>query len=417
MNRMILHVDGDSFFVACEVARFPHLKGKPVVVGEDRGIACAMSIEAKKLGIYRAMPIFKIKRDFPTVVVLSSHFELYEMYSRRLYNLLTKFSDAVERYSIDECFAVIDEKDMKKYGSWELFLHTMKDDIQKSLGITFSFGLAPTKVLAKIASSTKKPDGLFILSNKEEVEVTLRKVSIEKIWGIGRRLSKDFLARNILTAYTFISLPRSQIKKWFAKPVIDIWEELHGHRVLSVNKKYDPPKSLQATRSFAKSIEYSFVWSEFSRNVEIICSRLRSYALLTQSVQFYIKNDSHKYRSNTSILPFATYNPEDILREVEGKFKLLFKKNEAYKSTGITVLGLQAVNMVQYDLFNQQENILQKNSLLDAVDVIRDKYGSTAISLGDSVASLQKRGKEENERQKKDPYIYGLPLPFLGETY
>lgn len=417
MKKMILHVDGDSFFVACEVARFPHLKGKPVVVGEDRGIACAMSVEAKKLGIHRAYPIFKIKRDFPMVTILTSHFELYEMYSRRLYNLLKNFSDTVERYSIDECFAILDEKDMKKYGSWESFVSAIKNDVQRALGITFSFGLAPTKVLAKVASSAKKPDGLFILCSKEEIEVVLDRLSIGSVWGIGRRLAKVFLARNITTAGKFISLPFSQIKNWFSKPMLDIWTELHGDRVFSIGEGSELPKSLQATRSFTKSNEHSFIWSEFSRNVEIICSRLRSYALLAHSVQFYIKNDAQAYRSSSSSLSFATHNPEDILKDIEEDFKLLFRENESYKSTGITVLQLQRMEKVQYDLFSEQESILEKNNLLDAIDSIRDKYGSSAISLASSFTSLQKRGKEEKERQKKDPYVYGLPLPFLGETF
>lgn len=104
----ILHVDGDNFFVACEVARFPHLKGKPVIVGEERGIASAMSYEAKKLGVHRGMPVFEIRKQFPQVIILPSHFELYEQYALKLYQVLCKYSDTVERYSIDECFALID---------------------------------------------------------------------------------------------------------------------------------------------------------------------------------------------------------------------------------------------------------------------------------------------------------------------
>ena len=86
--KVILHIDGDAFFASCEIARRPDLLGKPVVVGEDRGIACAMSPQAKKLGVYRGMPVFKIKKEFPDVVVLSSHFELYEKNHENLAEIL-----------------------------------------------------------------------------------------------------------------------------------------------------------------------------------------------------------------------------------------------------------------------------------------------------------------------------------------
>src|SRR5690349_5632731 len=107
MEPWILHIDGDGFFAYCEIARFPHLRGKPVVVGEDRGIACAMTYEAKRLGITRGMPIFKIRKEFPQVTILSSHFELYEHYARMLFGLLEPQVAVLERYSIDECFALV----------------------------------------------------------------------------------------------------------------------------------------------------------------------------------------------------------------------------------------------------------------------------------------------------------------------
>lgn len=88
---VILHVDGDNFFVSCEVARLPHLYGKPVVVGAERGIATAMNVQAKQLGITRGMPVFKIKKEFPSVTILPAHFELYEKYSDNLFSILTNY--------------------------------------------------------------------------------------------------------------------------------------------------------------------------------------------------------------------------------------------------------------------------------------------------------------------------------------
>jgi nucleotidyltransferase/DNA polymerase involved in DNA repair len=101
-RKYFVHIDGDSFFAACEIAARPYLRGKPVVVGEERGIATAMSKEAKAIGIVRGDPIFKIKKEFPTVHIIQSHFDLYEKYCKNLFDLLKEVTDNVECYSIDE---------------------------------------------------------------------------------------------------------------------------------------------------------------------------------------------------------------------------------------------------------------------------------------------------------------------------
>ncbi|MDD5721502.1 MAG: hypothetical protein PHT16_03620, partial [Candidatus Pacebacteria bacterium] len=107
-NNLFLHADGDSFFVACELTLRPELRGKPVVVGEDRGIAVAMSPEAKKLGVTRGMPTFQIKKLFPEVTILSHHFDLYQDISSRMQQILQSYCRTIEVYSIDECFAVVE---------------------------------------------------------------------------------------------------------------------------------------------------------------------------------------------------------------------------------------------------------------------------------------------------------------------
>ena len=122
----VLHVDGDGFFASCEISRRPDLKGKPVVVGEERGIASAMSYEAKRLGVTRGMPIFKVRQEFPQVTILSSHFELYEQFASALYSILTKHFANVEWYSIDECFAEVPVTYMERFGSWEIAITALK---------------------------------------------------------------------------------------------------------------------------------------------------------------------------------------------------------------------------------------------------------------------------------------------------
>ncbi len=164
---MIPHIDADAFFVSCEVARLPHLKGKPVIVGGERGIACAMSYEAKALGITRGMPVFEIRKRFPQTVVLPAHFELYYAYQKNLVSFLCERFSCVEVYSIDECFMEITEEEL---AFTDTALASLRKEIEETLGISYSLGLARTKTLAKIASKKNKPKGSFVMRRDIELQ-------------------------------------------------------------------------------------------------------------------------------------------------------------------------------------------------------------------------------------------------------
>src|SRR5438045_3577068 len=105
--KAIVHVDGDAFFVACEVAKDPSLRGKYVVTGKERGIASALSYEAKARGARRGMQLSEIRKLCPGLIILPSDYETYSLYSERMYNIVRRYTPEVEEYSIDECFGDI----------------------------------------------------------------------------------------------------------------------------------------------------------------------------------------------------------------------------------------------------------------------------------------------------------------------
>src|SRR3989344_4921041 len=148
-KNLYLHADGDSFFVACELSVHPQYKGKPVIVGADRGIAVAMSPEAKKLGVTRGMPVFNIKKFYPEVIILSHHFDLYHDIAKRMQQILSSYFTDIEEYSIDECFALAQPAEVKYFGGERRLMSELKNEIEKTLGVTYSLGLARTKALSK----------------------------------------------------------------------------------------------------------------------------------------------------------------------------------------------------------------------------------------------------------------------------
>jgi nucleotidyltransferase/DNA polymerase involved in DNA repair len=412
----ILHIDGDGFFAYCEISRFPHLKGKAVVVGEDRGIACAMTYEAKKLGITRAMPTFKIREQFPEVVILSSHFELYEQYAQKLASIVEGEVDVLERYSIDECFARIRLPSDWSEEELEMWLKALKNRVQSQLGITYSFGMARTKVLAKIASKRGKPDGCTVIMPHRETSV-LQETSIESIWGIGWKLSRRFQNMKVRTAFQFASWNEERVRETFSLPVQELWHELHGRMMFPVSNEHTIPKSLQATKSFTPSSSvHDFVLAELLQNTDIAFSRMRKQQLTTKSISIFLKTTERKYHSMNISLPYYTNNPLGIADIIKRCVHTLFKKGVKYKSTGITLWALRLQSDINGDLFGMQQEITEDNTIMDAVDAIRKRYGHMSIGLLASMPSTLDRTTKSRMRMEKESFVHGLPLPYLGEV-
>lgn len=413
-NDLILHVDGDNFFVSCEMTRFPEFKGKPAVVGKERGIACAVNAEAKKLGISRTTPIFQIKRDHPEVIILTSHFDLYHTYSKRLARILRRYTEYVEEYSIDECFALLKVKDMEKYGSWEGYISHIKSVVQEELGITFSFGLAETKVLAKVASSIKKPDGCTVLYAKD-VDSVLTNTPIEKVWGVGRKLSKSLQIRGVTNAFLFTQMDRVLLERQYAKPVQELWHELSSTRIYTVHTHTDDPKSTQTTRSFRSIDNREFLISELSRNIEVVCARIQKQKLYTRSISFFLKYDMWKYAQMHIALDEPTMDTSLCIQKGTEAFSKLYVRGVKYRGTGVTLHGLVRSAFVQKDLFGYHSE--PEHTVTNAINEIRNKFGKTSINFVSSMYAIDVRKKENDLDRLTDRYIHGLPLPYLGEVY
>ena len=165
--RAVIHVDGDAFFASCEQARDPQLQGKPVITGKERGIAASMSYEAKAHGATRGMRVSEIKRLCPDAIILPSDYETYSLLSQRLVAIVRRYTPDVEEYSIDEVFADLTGLRRPLRMSYGEMAAAIQHELDTELGFTFSVGLAPNKVLAKIASKWKKPSGLTAIPGQD----------------------------------------------------------------------------------------------------------------------------------------------------------------------------------------------------------------------------------------------------------
>ncbi|KKQ35970.1 MAG: polymerase IV protein [Candidatus Nomurabacteria bacterium GW2011_GWB1_37_5] len=416
----ILHVDGDSFFAACEVAKNPALRGKPVVTGLDSGIATAMTPEAKRAGVTRGMPIYQIRRVCPDAIILPTDHETYSLYSERMYKIVRRYSNDVEEYSIDECFALIQinpaslklrraSTDLIKIGQ------KIKEDLWRELGMTFSVGIAPTKVLAKVASNWNKPDGLKIIEIKDK-DKYLKTLPVGKVWGIGRATSALLNKKGIQTALDLVGKNEVWIKENLSKPMHEIWLELQGKIVYKINADAgDDPKSISKTRTFRPpSTNKSFIYSQLSKNIESACFNARLLNMVSGKISFYLKTQDFKYRKLELDLPYPTNLPEEILKVVSEHFGQVFKSELLYCATGITFSKLKNKNEEQFDLFGDVKKSNSKGEIYETIDRLGRKFGDHSVFLGSSLKAKEKNSNQKPFHGRNKDRI--LSIPYLGEV-
>ncbi len=387
----ILHVDGDAFFASCESAQYPHLLGKPVVVGEERGIACAFSYEAKKLGITRGMPIAHIRANFPRVVILPSHFDLYHEYADKLYRVLREFTTRVERYSIDECFALVQPSEVKYFGGVEKLMVELKKEIEGTLNVTYSFGLARTKALSKLASKLEKPNGLVLLLTEEDEVRALKTTSINNIWGIGRRTVPEMQKYGLKTAYDFINLPARKIKE-FSAPIAVLQRELRGEQILKVENNIDPrdQRSIQSSNTFhPASTNPKIIWREIAENVEGACKNARELHLFSKKISFFLKTSEFKYHLDEIKLEEYTNDPGMILNAMELKLFKLIPKRYRIRSTGVIIHNLVHEEDIPRDLFGKQDKVFKNLIIEEVADKLRVKYGKDTVKRASSLKKIE----------------------------
>jgi DNA polymerase-4 len=274
--RAIAHIDGDAFFASVEQAMDPRLRGRPVVTGKERGIASSMSYEAKARGVTRGMPLHEIRRLCPECVILPSDYETYSLFSVRMFDIVRRYTEDVEEYSIDECFADLTGLRRSLKMTYREMAERIKADLDGELGMTFSVGLAPTKVLAKIGSKWKKPSGLTVIFGRH-IEEYLAALPVEKVWGIGPQTSAFLAKHRIMTALDYARRDEAWVKRHLSKPYQEIWHELRGTPIYPVMvAKKTEYKSIGKTKTFTPpSTDRAFVLAQLPKNVENACIKAR----------------------------------------------------------------------------------------------------------------------------------------------
>jgi len=350
---VILHLDADAFFASVMQVIHPRLKGKPVVVGKERGIVTACSYEAKKLGIERGLRIDEIKKLFPQVIIVESDYAAYSLFSQKIFSILRRFTPVVEEYSIDEGFADIKGLRRPLRMSYEKIGETIKKEIEASLGLTVSIGISLNKSLAKLASSFNKPAGLTIVDGLM-IEKFLAKIPIEKVWGIGENTASFLQKLGIKTAFDFAKKNESFIKKYLSKPFFEIWQELRGKKIYEINPY--PKNSFQSiTRSatfYPPTNNFDLLFSRLLDHVEEAFFMARKLRYRVGEIEIFLKTQNFSFRrKKIKISPKVAY-PFLIHQQIKQELKTIFNPKEIYRATGCSLFDFEDDHLCQQSLFS-----------------------------------------------------------------
>ncbi len=205
----------DCFYAAIEVRDQPELAGKPVAVGgarDRRGVLTTCNYEARKFGVRSAMPTFQALQRCPELIVMPTRFEVYRRESAKIREILFQFTSLVEPLSLDEAFMDVSERDEDPAALAE----KIRGLIYENTALTASAGIAPNKMLAKIASDWNKPNGQFEI-RPEDIAEFMEQLPVQKLWGIGAKSAEKFRRLGIQTCGELQRCSRIQLHQWFGK--------------------------------------------------------------------------------------------------------------------------------------------------------------------------------------------------------
>lgn len=396
-EKIIALIDGNNFFVSCEVLMNPSLKGKPVsVLSNNDGCVISRSYEAKKIGIKMGQPYFLAKKDFPDAIYLSANFALYHELSQRMIIKLKSYSDKVDVYSIDEAFIDLTGLDKILKLSFEEIAKLIKKDIEETVGVSVSVGIANSKTLAKIAThKAKSLNGTYVIA-KERINEELKGILCEEIWGVGRNIARSLKAYGIFWALDILKQDDEFFKIHYGKKGLELKYELLGESVIPLTGKFVKPKSIQRTKAFPEfSKDEKYIFAEIELHLHNVCKKLREYNLQTNLVCVMLRTKDFRVFVLEEKLNFST-NSELVLTPIVKKlFSKMYDSEIIYRSSGVFASNLIDAERMQLEFF-QDKGKNKKEQLSLIIDKIENKFGKGSLSVGQTgIKSIQEKHKRE----------------------
>lgn len=407
-NRTILHVDLDAFFAAVEQRDRPELRGRPVVVGgagsEDaRGVVSAASYEARRFGIHSAMSLREAYRRCPDAVFLPVDGRRYQQASRDVMAILRRFTPLVEPISIDEAFLDVSAS-AALFGDGPTIARRIKTEVREEVGLTASVGVAGTKLVAKIASDLRKPDGLVVVSWGEEAAF-LGPLPIGRLWGVGEKTAAALAEYSVRTIGDLAALPPDLVVRRFGKHGASLVERARGLDPDPVHDG-DPAKSVGHEHTFdVDTSDMEVIERTLLGMAEGVAGRLRSAGVRAGTVTVKIRDDSFRTITRQRTLT----EPTDLTDPIYSTALALARPE--VRGMRVRLLGVTASNLgerEQLSLFDATEP--RHRRAVEAADSLRRRYGEGTVTRGRLLGAGLPAPFERDPRNPLDRRSRGVPV-------
>ena len=387
--------DCNNFFVSCERVFRPDLRDKPVVVlsGND-GCVIARSNEVKKLGIKMGVPFYQIKNEVEKygIVHFSSNFALYGDLSSRIMRLLSRYTDNLQQYSIDEAF--LDLSHLSDTTEAKALCERVRAEILKGIGVPVSIGIAPTKTLCKVASHFAKKfagyHGVCLIDNEERRRKALGQYPIEEVWGIGRQSVAKLKKAGISTALDFAEHSDIFAKNLLHQPGLKTWRELNGEDCISISELPEK-QSITCSRTFAHGVTdrnlLEQAMCQFCANVS---EKLRKqHSVCRQMIVFA---HTSRFQEQQVVIqaivtfPTPTSNTQEMTAALLQVVRQQWRANAPYKRAGVLLMAIQPETGVQQTLFDTRDRNRDRR-LQQTIDELNNRLGKQTVGFTPNIPS------------------------------
>lgn len=406
-------IDCNSFYCSCERLFQPALDHQPVVVlSNNDGCIISRSDEAKKLGVQMAGPYFMAKPVIEkyNVATFSSNYNLYGDLSWRVMETLRMIlgKENVEVYSVDEAFLNLDA--FTNGDLYQLSLHIRKT-VEMWTGIKVSIGVAPTKVLAKVANHLAKKDKagtqcVVVLDTKQKIEEALLKTPVGEVWGVGRQYAQKLL--DIHAVFTALDLSKKN-EYWAHKNLggvtgVRLLKELKGESAKEMEKELTVKKMIATTRMFGHNVNnINDIKEAVATYTSKAAEKLRRQKSAANTIGVFVvaKGESHNSDFNRGVtqsrymnLPIATSCTSELIKPAVQMVDMLFEKGKLYKKAGVMLSGLVPDQTIQANLFVEEKQN-GKRLLMDMVDNVN-------FSMRDDIIKFATSGTKRNWKMRME---------------
>jgi len=380
VRRTILLVDINAFYASVHQALDPSLRGRPVIVGGDpekrRGIVLAASYEAKAYGVKTGMTVREAARLCPAAVMIRPAHSYYLEFSARILRILKDFTPLVEPFSIDEAFLDLTGCE-RLLGTPLAIAHRLKARLRQEVGVTCSMGIAPNKLLAKMAAEMQKPDGLTIL-DYPDIPARIWPLPVRDLFGVGIRTEEKLHGLGIFTIGQLAAYPAELLESKFG--VIGLVLHLSAR---GIDHSPVDPHSLDTAKSIGHQITLP---RDYSRHEEIevvilelaelVARRARQGGYGGRTVTLSLRDNHFDDLIRTCTLTGYTNLPEDIREAAVRLLRKHWPRGARARLVGVSLGGLVQGASLQLDLDGRREKLLR---LARSCDYIRDRFGEGSV--------------------------------------